>query len=715
MKKQLVFLILLFLSFLPLSAQPDPDEDSLKNSLSISQNDTNKVKTLNRLAYLLTEKDPKTSVKYAEEALLLSEKLNYKLGQAKACVYYANALNNTKNTNNVYKYLEKAATIFTELNDKSGLAWVYSNLGGKYAENGEYETALKYHLKNLVINQETGNKHRYAWALNGISTLYIQMGQYANAEKYTQECLKEMTGLKDSAGIASAYNNYGMLNDYSQKNDKAIEYYSKALDIHSRLGNQVDVIGCLNNIAVIHVNNKNYDAALPYFLKANKISEEIDYPSGLATNYINMGEVYIGLKQYDKAILFIGKGLDIANSLGFTDFIAEGHRLLYEAYYQKSDYKNALVHKNRYTDLKDSLLNVVTNKQIAEMGVKYESDKKEQENKLLQAENQLSTETIKQQRVTAYFIVAGLILVTLLAIFIFKGLRQQRKANTIISAQKEEVENQKHIVEEKQKEIMDSIRYAERIQRALLAGKSVLDDVLKEENHFVLFKPKDIVSGDFYWATEAERSSLQGQPDYKLSTIDHKLFYLAVCDSTGHGVPGAFMCLLNIGFLSEAIKEKNILQPNEVFNYVRHRLVESISKEGQRDGFDGILIRIDQENNTITYSAANNAPVLVRNSEIIDLACDKMPVGMGEKKEDFTLRTIDVHKGDTLYLYTDGFADQFGGPKGKKFKYKSLNDLLLTISSLSLTEQKQKLETAFESWKGELEQVDDVCVIGIRL
>jgi serine phosphatase RsbU (regulator of sigma subunit) len=256
-------------------------------------------------------------------------------------------------------------------------------------------------------------------------------------------------------------------------------------------------------------------------------------------------------------------------------------------------------------------------------------------------------------------------------------------------------------LEIKQKEILDSIHYAKRIQNALLANKTLIDENIPE--NFILFKPKDIVSGDFYWATNT------------ISAEGHELFYLAVCDSTGHGVPGAFMSLLNIGFLSEAINEKKIHEPSEIFNMVRNRLIQSISKEGQKDGFDGILICFNKNTGIIKYSAAHNAPILIIDQEIKSLPYDKMPVGMGENIKSFLTYKVDASKGNMLYLYTDGYADQFGGPNGKKIKYKQLNNLLLDISNLDLYLQKEKLEDFFENWKGELEQVDDVCIIGIRL
>ena len=270
-----------------------------------------------------------------------------------------------------------------------------------------------------------------------------------------------------------------------------------------------------------------------------------------------------------------------------------------------------------------------------------------------------------------------------------------------------EVVEQKELIEEKQKEIVDSINYAKRIQYALLANDVVLEQNLQE--HFVLFQPKDIVSGDFYWATKTiESKQLENGIEEKTER-----FYLAICDSTGHGVPGAFMSLLNISFLNEAITEKNIKQPNEIFNHARQRLIESVSQEGAQDGMDGILLCF--ENNKITYAAANNAPVIVRGDSIINLPSDKMPIGKGERNNSFTHYTVDSRKGDMIYFCTDGYADQFGGPKGKKFKYKQLEELLISVNQKSLKEQKQILETTIEKWKGNLEQVDDILIIGLQI
>ncbi len=277
-----------------------------------------------------------------------------------------------------------------------------------------------------------------------------------------------------------------------------------------------------------------------------------------------------------------------------------------------------------------------------------------------------------------------------------------------------EIEDKKNLIEEKQKEIYDSINYAKRIQTAILGNVDVMDTNLKKDHYFILFQPKDIVSGDFYWAATVNPKYRVEESGFVINKFDD-LFYFALCDSTGHGVPGAFMSLLNMGYLNEAIKEKHIYEPNKIFDYVRQRLIESISNEGQKDGFDGVLVCFNKTTRQIAYAGANNNPVLVSGKEMLHLPTDKMPVGKGEKVNRFSLYTINYKAHDTLYLYTDGYADQFGGPKGKKFKYKQLEELILRLSNKGLVDQKEMLLEAFDGWKGDLEQVDDVCLVGIKI
>jgi len=255
-------------------------------------------------------------------------------------------------------------------------------------------------------------------------------------------------------------------------------------------------------------------------------------------------------------------------------------------------------------------------------------------------------------------------------------------------------------LEEKQKEISDSINYARKIQENVLADEELLNKHL--HNHFVYFNPKDVVSGDFYWAINVVDEKTQ-----------HDLFYLAVCDSTGHGVPGAFMSLLNVSYLNEAIAIKGLRDPADVLNYVKASLSKAMSSEANKDGMDGVLICYNKSTNKLLYSGAFNKPIFIRNNEIIECEVNRMPIGKSDHKESFTTHELQILTNDKLYLYSDGFADQFGGMLNKKYKNKSLNSFLKNNSEQPVALQHKLLEEEFLKWRGENDQVDDVLVVGI--
>jgi serine phosphatase RsbU (regulator of sigma subunit) len=276
-----------------------------------------------------------------------------------------------------------------------------------------------------------------------------------------------------------------------------------------------------------------------------------------------------------------------------------------------------------------------------------------------------------------------------------KTLLQQKE---IIEIQKTEVESQKHLVEEKQKEIIDSISYAKRLQEAILPPQKFIDNHLP--SNFILYKPKDLVAGDFYWA----------------ESIDD-LFFIAAADSTGHGVPGAMVSVVCSNALNRTVKEFGLTDTGKILDKTRELVVETFEKSVSevKDGMDISLLCIDTKNKKINWSGANNALWYIQNNEVKIIKANKQPIGKTEKPSPFTTHEIEYSNDLTFYLFTDGFADQFGGEKGKKFKYKQLEELLLNNNHLALSKQSDLLNEKFENWKGELEQVDDVCVIGINL
>jgi serine phosphatase RsbU (regulator of sigma subunit) len=307
----------------------------------------------------------------------------------------------------------------------------------------------------------------------------------------------------------------------------------------------------------------------------------------------------------------------------------------------------------------------------------------------------------KQQQQQKYFLFSGLALALVFGGVIFKRFRVASNQKAIIEQQKQEVDEAYNGLEQAHKEITDSISYAERIQRTFLATDELLNEHLDE--YFVYFNPKEAVSGDFYWAGK----------------LNNGHFAMVNADSTGHGVPGAIMSILNISSIEKAV-EQNATNPADIFNRTRKTIIERLKKDGSadggKDGMDASLISFNSNKTKITYVAAQNPIWIIRDGELTEIKPEKMPLGKHDNDHiPFKGGEYDIQKGDQIYTLTDGFQDQFGGPKGKKFMVKKMRDYVLSISSLTMAEQYLNISETFSNWKGDVEQVDDVCVIGVRV
>jgi serine phosphatase RsbU (regulator of sigma subunit) len=359
---------------------------------------------------------------------------------------------------------------------------------------------------------------------------------------------------------------------------------------------------------------------------------------------------------------------------------------------------------------RDSLFNEENIKKTVQAEMNFNFQKTQEAEKLDQEKKDLvQQEEIRRQKLLRYSFTFGFILMLLLAVIIFRNNKQKQRANIelankneLIKIQKKEVEFQKELLQEKNLEIIDSISYAERIQTSFLTSEKYISQRLTD--YFILFNPRNIVSGDFYWIMEK-----------------HSSLYVCTADCTGHGIPGAFMSLIGMGILNEIIYSKShIKHTDEIFNELRRIIIlalnpEGISLEG-KDGMDAVLCRYDFQKMELEYSAANNPFYIVRNGELLEFKPDKMPVGkyLGEEKP-FTRTIISLEKGDCIYTFTDGYIDQFGGPNGKKFMSKQLKELLLANSHESMGKQKEIINKSLTSWKGNFDQVDDILVMGIRV
>jgi serine phosphatase RsbU (regulator of sigma subunit) len=563
-------------------------------------------------------------------------------------------------------------------------------LGTMQREKGVYDAAYQNFFEALKVAEESKLEKLKADCFNAIATLFSIKKDYANALEYYNKGLSILKKLNEEERMASIYNNMGIVYMELNQNRMALKFFLKALNISERNEDVYAIATNNENIGLAYDSLGNHKLALMYFNKALRTWYREDDNLSIAINLSYIGNSLLKQESTKEAIdtLLRAYAFSIkANTQTVTRDIAN---YLTKGYEQKSEFKKAFFYSQMSNQLNNSILNMEKIEAMTKVQMNYAFEKEKSQDAIRhQMEVTLKEDQLKTEKNYKYMVSAVLVIIIVLLIFVYKNYTEKRKANIIIT-------EQKNLVEQKQNEIVDSINYANRIQAAILSNREMLDRQYPE--NLIFFQPKDIVSGDFYWSIEHENR-----------------FYLAVCDSTGHGVPGAFMSLLNMNFMGEAIIEKGITSPEKVFDHVRERLETTIGKSGSQDGMDGILVCIDKANKKITYAAANNAPILISAGEIREQQKDKIPVGKSERLEKFNLYHLQWQSGDTLYLYTDGYADQFGGPKGKKFKYKRLNSLLQELSSQAMRFQESIIKRQLQDWQGDLEQIDDICVIGIKL
>jgi tetratricopeptide (TPR) repeat protein len=683
---------------------------------------------------LFTGGTPEKAIKQTEKGLKISESIADKEGIGAAYMNLGTIYQNLGESDKAIENFEKSLKIFESLTDKKSAATILYNIGDVYKFT-DAKKAEEYYQRSLDYRTEINNTEGIAFCYVGFGEICRNNGEILKAIDYYNKALKILEASNNTGSMAEVYNNLGGTYMLQGDNDKGLEYFKKALKYFEANADTFSVATGLNNIGTIYFNKKNYLLAEQYYTKSLRIREKINDKKGIAYSYsalcsintvaekyaiadeychrslqmaIEVGDealeatantklvqFYLPQGKINEAYKYGMQGLALSKKLQFPAYIREAAKYMAAVYVKKNDPAKALETYSLYIQMKDSVTNKSTRTASLRSQLNYEYEKKEavlveQQEK----ERIIAEEKARQQKIIIWSIIGGLSLTLIFAIIIFNRLKLTRQ-------QKQIIEHQKHEVEEKHKEITDSINYAERIQRSFLATKEILNENLKD--HFVFFQPKDVVSGDFYWACKLSNNN----------------FALVTADSTGHGVPGAIMSILNISCLENAVKA-GVTQASEILDHTRINIIERLKKdgsaEGGKDGMDASLICFDFNNNQLSYAAANNPVWVIRNNEIIELPCDKMPVGKHDKdKTPFTQHNFDLIKEDMVYTLTDGMPDQFGGPKGKKFMYKKLKELLIKISNEPMAKQKQILTEALQNWKGNLEQVDDVCVIGVRV
>jgi serine phosphatase RsbU (regulator of sigma subunit)/Tfp pilus assembly protein PilF len=710
--------------------------DSLLKLLPTLKEDTVKVNVLNDItrSYMTELNNSEKVAEYSAKGFALSQKLNFKRGIAVGTFYKGFGFWSKGKYPEALVHYKKALEIMTEIKNLRGQSFCYLNIGQTYQDMGNTPYALSYMLKGLKIKEELNDQVGLEIGYNNIGNIFFYQGNYTQAVGYYLKALKIAEERNDRLIASYANTNIGTIFYTQNKLDIALVYFKKAVTLQEILKDMQGAGSNYSNIGNIYATKKQFKEALVYHLKDLHAKESVDDKQGQIFASTGIGSDYYGLKEFDQALIYFLKSLTLSKHTGFRRGLINASGGIGQVYEEKKEYQKALVHYDQmltvakeldakdgirdafafhasvytklkqfekaleYTELfhnaKDTLLNKDNFKQVAELNTRYETDKKEKEILLLTKDQELNAKTIKQQQLLRWGLIGGLFLLFIAIISIYRRYRFKQQANVILEQQKEEIQ-QKNIL------ITDSIDYAKTIQEAVLPTNQEIKKLLPDS--FVLYKPKAIVSGDFYW----------------LHTVGNKLI-CAVADCTGHGVPGAFMSLLGYNMLEDVVKTATVNSPGLLLDELNQQVIIRLSGDDKEEtikhGMDISLIVVDKANNRLEFAGAHNPLYIARADELIELKADKIGIGANKKQDrSFTSHTFELQKGDVIYLFTDGFPDQIGGPNRKKFYYPPFKELLLANSALEMDQQKTTLEETHNNWRsGKYEQTDDILIMGIR-
>jgi len=744
-----------------------------------TKSDSGKIRISFELAYLLENTNPDSSLIISQQALVLARKISWPEGiicsmydvglyhdlkgeVSTALIYEDSALalcstyNNTKRLSSIYNvlgnitaeqnhysistsYYFKALAI-DSISHKKTVPDLYNNIGLNYQDEGNYERAEGYYFSALRLYHEQNNDDGMATTDDNLANIYDLQGNHLKALENHLKSLKIDSTLHKDANVALGYSNIATCYMSLGKNDKSLEYSFKALALSRRIGASGNLPNNLGNVGQAFINifdsdsdkkgfsyvndgRKLYvthaallDSARVYENNAIIASTTTDNRMGLMNGNQGLGAIYFSEQNYDRAIFYYMQAYNISDSLGILDEKMLNAKYLGHTYLKAGKYDMAAKYLDKTLTLKDSLFSDEKEKALGKLETQYEDDKKFLEQ---QKEMAVAAEQDKRQKLATAGVSVGLGLVLIFLFLLFRRFKVTNDQKKVIEEQKKYVDAAYGQLQEKDKDITDSIAYARKIQSAIIPSEEYLKDSLGD--YFVLYKPRDVVSGDFYWCHK------EG---------DETIF--AVVDCTGHGVPGAFMSMIGNSMLNQVVIENKVFRNSgEILNQVRNNLLRQLQQRGQesvsRDGMDMAICIWDKKTNTLQFSGANNSLYLVRKGinssasenpkfrphgkDMLEVLADKQPIGYQEGKMDtiFTTQTIELKKGDTIYISSDGYQDQFGGDKNKKFTSRAFRDMLVAISGNTCAEQKQTLDSTIEKWKNSYAQTDDICVMGIKI
>ena len=676
MKKYfLIFLICLFpVCLLAIGKSVDSLESVLKKTTSKEK----RFEILTAIANEIIYSDKEKTKEYLKEAEIIADEKNKPIMQAQVYLLQGRILETESKYNRALEYFIKAEKLFNKAGEKRGVGQTLNSIGIIHWYNKNYDKAIRYFKEGFEVNRAINNLEGMSTSKVNTAIIYDELGQYDEAMKIYEETLIIFKEMNDDWSIAACYNNMGLNYTSTGKYSRANECFTAALELNRKMKDKAGIASVLNNIGYNYVRMEKYSEAIPYLNESLEISKEEEFLYDMKLALLNLSLSYNGLAQYKKAF--------------------ELHR--------------------EYSAIKDSILNAESQKSIEELETQYSTEKKSLEIKNLRQQQKISRQELKQRenelelsklresereaqsRINMIILLSVILIAAVIAVFMYWRYRQKKADNLLLQSKNSEISVQKSIIEEKNKDITDSIQYAKTIQESVLPDASELKNYFADS--FVLFMPRDIVSGDFYWFTKQ----------------DDKIIF-AVGDCTGHGVPGSLMSMMGINLIHQIVREDKITDPAKILQRLDENILKRFAKENTvkkaNDGMDIAIGVFYKQKNILAYASAMRPVYFVRTGELLELKSDVYPIGGNYPDKIFKTRDIETQKGDCFYFTTDGFADQFGGEKGKKFLTKRLKEFIQKNASNNLEIQKDILHKEFLSWKGKHEQVDDVCIMGIRI
>ena len=726
------------LDSLELTSFDEYDQQLLATELKIYHNaksDTSAIRSLNRIVEGMG--NPKW-VDYnnvllgrCKKALLKKDKLSaeeifvLKENRANAINnlgYYYNSQGNSKLG---LRYYQRALTLYTEIQDTTGIMLALGNVAYIHEAMGDIFTATEYDEKRMKLATAVGDTVQLSDIYNSIGFSLLSQEFYLEAIVHFKKSLELATKIDLHGTMAIAHNNLGFCYSDIGQDSLAMVHYMKALRLkEEHTSYKAAIVPTLANIASLlkmQIDSLIEQGIDPQLLidstervlfKALRYARESKELASFITPYNSLSHLYIRTGDLQRALAYSDSAYAIASEGNYQSEIAESAEARFDALYCMGRYREALEMHILWRDMDELVRNrekaeqaISSNYQISfETRTAADSVKFAEERKLAVKEIELRNIQIEADRKQRWFLVIGLILLGVFGAMMYNRFRLTRR-------QKSQIEEQKSHIEEVHKEITDSINYAKRLQSAILPSREQL--IENTRDGFVLFLPKDVVSGDFYWMQ-----------------VSNDLLFLAAADCTGHGVPGAMVSVVCSNALNRGVKEFGIIEPAKLLDTTRDLVIETFARSGTsvRDGMDVAVCAIDQMRMKLKFAGANNPLWLIRkgNSELPDdfaegdyflreYKGDKQPIGLYDGAKPFSQKEVQLQADDRIYLFTDGFADQFGGEKGKKLKYKNLKLLLLRTISAKMDDQQIAVTHGFHQWRRDFEQIDDICIIGVKI